>query len=227
MAASTAWEVNGGAYAMRLDGIDDGLIAGTASQLPISRVYAFGCWARLDNAAGTNRLAIVWDTVSGVNQRTFQLNVDANTFQGDWQATSGNAVTPTFISSAKTIASNRWYHFWMQYNAVTQTREIYLDGNLEASTSQASIWQGATTTRFTWFYLGARVGDPAVAYGAGYADDIRIYDRALHPEEIRLLARYRGIAYTPARRVLYGGEGVAAVTARPWLYRRSTRMIGA
>lgn len=78
---------------------------------------------------------------------------------------------------------------------------MYFDGVQRASFTLT------TATTAGQISIGAIMQSPVVYRSKGMVlDDIRVYDRVLNSEEIRLLARYRGIAYTPARHVIYGGE---------------------
>jgi hypothetical protein len=52
----------------------------------------------------------------------------------------------------------------------------------------------------------------------GIMDDIRVYSRPLHPEEWRLLARRRAIAYEPEYWVLPIPEQVDSGVAKPVLF---------
>jgi hypothetical protein len=99
-----------------------------------------------------------------------------------------------------------WHHVAATNSGSTHL--IYLDGVLAASKTMT------TATTAGSMLIGAITGGIVASRGI-YQDDMRVYFRVLHPEEIRLLARRRAIAYEPATRPAYynetdaGGGGVA------------------
>lgn len=74
---------------------------------------------------------------------------------------------------------------------------LFINGNEIAYTG--SFAYPATTPTGTSFTaaIGAYISSLAYTYAQAQMDDIRIYDRALTPAEIRLLASRRGIGLTP------------------------------
>ncbi len=113
-----------------------------------------------------------------------------------------------------------WHHV-----AVTNTGttwRVYFDGVEKASKTMT------TNTQAGFIRLAAYNETPVRNASKGmFLDDIRVYDRVLNAEEIRLLARYRGIAFTPRMRAR-GTPEQAAGGATPWLYaRRRSQIIGA
>jgi hypothetical protein len=71
---------------------------------------------------------------------------------------------------------------------------------------------GIETITLTGTHL--RIGaNPTDAFTDGQIDDVRLYGRALHSSEIRLLASRRGIAYEMAPRS-WSAQQIAAYRAR-------------
>jgi hypothetical protein len=111
-----------------------------------------------------------------------------------------------------------WHHVAATNSG--NTHLIYLDGVLAASKTMT------TATTAGSMLIGAITGGIVASRGI-YQDDMRVYSRVLHPEEIRLLARRRAIAYEPAYRPAYYMEPAAGgVTSRPYAW-QSAKLIGA
>jgi len=92
------------------------------------------------------------------------------------------------VSSTFTLDLNRFYHIVGVCNGVTQL--LYIDGILDGSSARSGPFAASTEN----FNIGA--------YGRSLCansliDDVRLYDRALTPSEIRLLASRPGIGLSP------------------------------
>jgi hypothetical protein len=147
---------------------------------------------------------------------------------------SGNNIIGLF-EGLRWIATNvaigtGWHHIAMVIDA-SGYPSFYLDGKLVYSDAAGQMLQigsqGSGNTNLGGYQSNFSPGYPR--FFAGPADDWRAYDRILHPEEIRILARRRAIAYEPAYRPAYYTEtdaGGGGVTSRPYAY-QSARMIGA
>lgn len=202
------WQVSSGGYSLRNTGTTtEAFIPGTASQLNWSILRAFAGWFSVSGYAG---LFWMWDLVGGVNQRTMQLSANANgTLTNYWSTNGFDDGTPLTTTLSLKPGFN---HCGLQWNEQQQVRQIFLNGVLAASEARATVNLSPTTNRLGILATPALTGNASFI---GNVDDIRIYSRALHPEEWRLLATRRAIAYEPATRPAYytetdaGGGGVA------------------
>ena len=115
-------------------------------------------------------------------------------------------VTQNGNSISVTQTDNLWHHVCATNTGSTWS--LFIDGALVETKSMN------TTNTAGPIMISAYPGAALVSSGH-YTDDIRVYSRVLHPEEIRLLATRRAIAYEPVYRPAYytetdaGGGGVA------------------
>ena len=111
-----------------------------------------------------------------------------------------------------------WHH--VATTNTGNTHLIYVDGVLFNTATRT------TATVAGSILIGAITGGIVASRGI-YQDDMRVYSRVLQPEEIRLLARRRAIAFEPAYRPAYYTETDAGGGAsRPYAW-QSARLIGA
>jgi hypothetical protein len=94
-------------------------------------------------------------------------------------------------TGAFTLAANTWYHLAFVFLGGSR-QEGWVNGNLDASVASpvSSITASTSAIRSGFSVFGTRNIN-------GQLDDLRVYNRALTPAEIRLLASRRGIGLTP------------------------------
>ena len=81
------------------------------------------------------------------------------------------------LDSSTALEENNWYHLAFWYDVENQTRRIYIDGALDAeAASTPYLGTSGDTVVGSW--------DGASQWYRGIIDDVRIYSRALTPEEI-------------------------------------------
>jgi hypothetical protein len=181
-----------GRYAMNFDGVDDYVDAGT--QLPaMTSTMSISFWINTLNIGGSRAIACQAISNSACN---FTITYGFSTGAGKmnwWNDFSGIAV-----DSTSTINSGAWRHVVGVRTGSTGNWTItwFIDGRKDASGSLASNPQNPSTPNFTIGRFGAFSG----YYVNATLDDVRIYNRALSPDEIRTLATRRGIAYEMAPR---------------------------
>ena len=102
------------------------------------------------------------------------------------------------IYSNNVVSLNQWHHIAGTFDAGEAA--MYIDGQLDNSDTMtvSSIWNDAQPLIIGgyWEYCG---GDSFVSRLNGKADDVRIYDRALSPEEVQNLYEE---AFDPATRAI-------------------------
>jgi hypothetical protein len=79
-------------------------------------------------------------------------------------------------------ALNTWYHVAAVYNAVTKSLDIYVNGVLDNGVLRGTI-PSVRTVQSTNVNIGR--GSGGFAYFQGVVDDVRLYNRALSPEEVQ------------------------------------------
>lgn len=202
MDAATDWVVNGGSYAIDVDGSNDRLVYSTFPALTATYGEStFSLWfKRANNATGVQNFLArnSTDFYMGVylNQLYFSVN------SGGYVNTSG-----TYLDTTS------FHHFCgrARYNGSGTVFEIFHDGALIVTSSASPISHATGTGTL---YIGGRNAVDAWSF-PGQLDDVRIYNRSLADKEIRNLSQRRGIAYELDRRP-YGTAGAAppAATSR-------------
>jgi Concanavalin A-like lectin/glucanases superfamily len=213
MDPATDWVVNGGGYALDFDGTNDQAVASQVLTGKNTRMTVM-CWANLTSTSIRGAMLFIGRAEATTNDG-FGFGVGLTTFDN-----SGNNIIGLF-EGLRWIATNvaigtGWHHIAMVIDA-SGFPSFYLDGKLVYSDAAGQMLQigsqGSGNTNLGGYQSNFSPGYPR--FFAGPADDWRAYDRILHPEEIRILARRRAIAYEPAYRPAYytetdaGGGGVA------------------
>jgi hypothetical protein len=212
MDPATDWVVSNGQYAIDFDATDD------LVPLPYENNAALTvlCWvfARNINDALGQYYVSKW----GANPTTVENDFYLGSFANNWIARSGNGASGVSSLAQSAATANRWTHIAITRDA--STLRLFVDG-VETNSVSAVGYQGGGSAPARLCYI------TALPYANCQLDDIRIYNVALHREQVRLLARRRGIAFTPRMRRL-GIPEQAAGGATPWLYaRRRSQIIGA
>jgi hypothetical protein len=85
------------------------------------------CWFK------TGGFFTAWQTLVCKGDSSWRLHRNNNTSQVSFGDGTSND-----LSSVRTVTDNKWHYFVGTYNAGTSTKEVYLDGSLEARTSLTS-----------------------------------------------------------------------------------------
>jgi len=188
MDAPTDWVRSQGLYALDFDGTDDTV---AHSSVSMTGACSVSLWF-YKRSNGLYNARILWGNVS--DNDTYVGNVTTTTIntQSDSVGTQKNY---TF-----SISNNQWYHFAMIRDANNSVR-LFVNG-IE-STSGAQTVTGTYTLNRIGQYANNAGGNTGFMWD-GLLDDIAIYNLALTPGKIRLLATRRGIAYEARRDVLGG-----------------------
>jgi hypothetical protein len=161
--------------AAHFDGSNDFVDCGTIrDSFPAITISA---WIYIQSIG--NHVIVAKDQDGNPNNATFNFNIDSNR-NVRWAARIGN-IWEDFNGSI-VLSLNTWHHVVVVYDGTTMI--IYVDGLRDPNTNAASgIMIGGLNSNV---YVGMRQGG---SWGPtdGYIDEVRIYNRALSPEEIRLL----------------------------------------
>ena len=198
------WAANQGKYAMSFDGVDDYVDFGANNVLNCTVSLAISMWAKRNGTSGGAYHAWV-QRFSGATVG-YQLYVN----------NSDNIVrfyTNTILASSYAMSDTNW-HYLCVTNSNSKT-SFFIDGIPYGSGSQSLVnVTTATVNNFGIF--------PGGGFANGLMDDIRIYNRALSPQEIRTLSTRRGIAYEMAPR----RRSSVQVTVAPLRYNLFSGSIG-
>ena len=229
MDPATDWIVSGGAYALDFDGVNDRVVANNG-WAPGSGAFSAAFWWDGRDTAQYNIM---------VGQRPAGFNGTQTSWligNGDYTAAAANTkkigvllYSPSnyrvYLTSGEYNAGMRHYGFSADGSSVT----IYVDGvavSLGSTSTSGVVGSWPNLTGVTSTSFGGSQDAVAGLQANGIIDDIRIYSRALHPNEWRLLATRRAIAYEPEYQPAYYTETDAG-GATPWLYaRRRSQIIG-
>jgi len=225
------WEVSGGGLSLKNTATTvEAFHAGTATELNTASVRSYACWARVPY---TSMIFFLWDLAVGVNQRTIILAVNGSGQLNSWWSLYGSDNGTNVVGGS--VVANTWNHYVQQWDEQKSERQVFLNGKLTLTAAQGAASTTASNNRLGVLAVPGRAGDNVAWFdyqraALGNVDDIRLYRRALHSEEIRLLATRRAIAYEPKYRPAYYTETDAGsgggVASRPYAY-QSARMIGA
>ena len=166
-----------GLKAMSFDGSDDFVEMSDS----INESYiSISAWVKWDGSNSNQN----WRLVSGRNTESFALLHD-----GGWSELSGYrgmvmtvsvGGTTYFAEEPKEMNSNKWQHYVGVYDG--ETVYLFRDGESVAENTSPSGSIDSTTDPVT---LGHELNQRE--YFPGYLTDVRVYDRALSPEEIQEL----------------------------------------
>jgi Tol biopolymer transport system component len=89
------------------------------------------------------------------------------------------------LESESVVADEQWHHVGLVYDLTAMKRHLYVDG-VEVAVDD-SVVAGVQST--AGLYIGAGQTLEAPSFFSGLIDDVRIYNKALTPEEIAGLAQ--------------------------------------
>jgi len=89
------------------------------------------------------------------------------------------------LESESVVTDGQWHHVGLVYDNTTMKRHLYVDGTEVAVDD--SVVAGVQST--AGLYIGAGQTLEAPSFFSGLIDDVRIYTKALTPEEIAALAQ--------------------------------------
>ena len=167
---------------LSFDGIDDYVSVLNSSSLQVTGNLTVEFWIKPTNIA-KGRQNIVDKAYGGEFAFTQETNGSISFYYG----TCGGRCTPYqgFGSGAGSAVQNEWHHFALVRDLTTMRLYWYKDGNLLAST--AAAYSSATASSYNVTIGSGYTG----VYYEGIIDEVRIYNRALTPQEIAFSYNYR------------------------------------
>jgi len=193
------WVVSGGAGALDFDGSNDLVSTDNGNRFGLGEQYAVSLWAyvkALPTSGNLSCLLCSYDVVTNVFGFDFRLYNNSGTQQigftmGDGSLFAGGG------DVNYTLTTNAWTSLVAVRNQ--GALNIWING---VSTLSISNSKAIAATQKALFFAsfgsytpsgGANLG----RYFNGQLDDVRLYNRALTPPEIRQLASRRGIGLQP------------------------------
>ena len=151
---------NGGVF----DGVDDYVSIADDDSLDITNNFTIGAW--IYHITNTGYFDVI-------TQRAYLYYFAVNEY--DKIHISGTGLTPSTVTTTDTIPDNSWRYVTATYNG--STLNLYINGTLSKSASvTGSLGTGAQVTTISQ--------DGSSGFN-GSIDQVRIYNRALSPGEVR------------------------------------------
>jgi hypothetical protein len=183
------WQETGGWVdgALELDGIDDGAQAGFVLDQRDGPFSAFA-WVK---GGGPGQVIISQakeDIGRGVN---WLLTDSMGNLKSEfiWLTTSGGSLGPDLFSSAQ-INDGQWHHVGLVWDLFHGTRILYVDGiEVAKDMMRKGGWLWWEDGGINIGFRASILHLPVPGVWSGLIDDVRIYDRALTPEQIAELAQ--------------------------------------
>jgi hypothetical protein len=192
MDAGSDWVVSQGRYALDFDGVNDSVALGYRQVLNLQSPLTISAWCFPTANAGQ---AVIYSnmTVAFAGCEVALSNLLPRLWTGS-----------SWFNATQTLPLATWSHVaWTNNGTVTQ---IFINGQLKGSGNHS----GPSSNPSTAQHIGSR--NTAIPF-IGALDCLRLYNRVLHSNEIRLLASRRGIAYEMAPR-RWTASQIAAYRAR-------------
>lgn len=185
LTSGPTWGVSGGQQALTFDGVDDYVNTTNTPALQLS-TGTMSAWIKTSNA-GT-----AWRAIAAKANAYGLFLLDNVLVIYDWG-------TSSIRSTGQQMADNNWHHVAVAFvSGSTNGTFIYSDGVLKLTTTMTISEQSYAVQ-----LSGNNAPALSTQYFNGSITDARIYNRALSPNEIRLLAKRPGIAYELAPRKSY------------------------
>lgn len=215
MDPATDWVIDGGQYALDFDGSDD-MVECNHAPIDGLTLFALSAWVRPSSTAARRTVLnqYLYDPSASNEVGWFLDMLSGGTIRGAAVTSQGDY---RFADSTLALSTSRWNHV-LCVRSAQQTVTVFVDG-VQQATNSGVVGTLASITNTQTFQIGGEA-DRGSAFGAfsqdwsGQIDDVRLYNRALSVAEIRLLARRRGIAFTPRTRARATPEQAAATTNR-------------
>ena len=201
MDPATDWQASGG-WCLDFDGSNDFVSVGDHEWSATRNTISL--WVR-PSATGANQYLF-----DGSTSGSFGLGVSIrimNTRQVRYWSYDANYN----VTTTATVSAGNWYHLAGSFDGATS--RMWINGVLAGSTT------GDSLNSVTGPY---RIGSSQVLGGPtnGKIDDVRFFQRALTPAEIKTLATGRGVGLARKRRRVYSVPGPAFKAA--WAVRATT-----
>jgi len=158
--------------ALSFDGMDDYVNCGSNASLDLrGKSFTFESWAKRSSLGSYDFIMTQCQTETGNNCLMFGF-MNTNNFMFDFY---GNGIT-----SPATYTDFNWHHWVGTYDTNTNEQKLYYDGELTATRTATSDFNG-----FAVLAIGRRMIGASPNYFDGSIDEVRIYNRALSANEVK------------------------------------------
>ncbi len=159
---------------LNLDGINDYVSVLNSPSIDVTQNLTLSVWVKLNTyvSGGTNT------DRANIVQKTSQYYMTVDSMNGTFDVWLRN-LTPVHTSSTSVVPLNQWANIAITYDG--SNIKWYLNGVLDKTLATS----GAIGSFSSNLVIG---GEPGYGrFANGYIDDVRVYNRALSPEEIKRL----------------------------------------
>lgn len=190
MGGQDNWRASGSGVALNFDGSNDSVIL-PARQFP-QTAFSLSLWSRSTTPSATQALVAAYNGGVGAYFQLYQLS-------SAYYFILHQAIDAVYIGRTGGTVTSSMVHIAATWNGGTAASSIaiYING---VQTNSTAIANGSFTGPFSspvlWSIGSQLLAGAPNAPLSGALDDVRIYNRALTPAEIRLLASRRGIGLT-------------------------------
>lgn len=174
---TVAGPLNASAY--EFDGTDDEVTYSNSLQNSSAQSVTVSAWVNLDTF--TTRAGILAEYDSSINNSSYSLWVESSTGTVRWQQRNSSGGNMYAISNTS-LTTGSWYHLVGITDVQVPELRLYIDG-----TENTTGTYDGTSPKGTFEFnkIGFESGNSE--YTDGAISDVRIYDRALSPQEIAYL----------------------------------------
>ena len=162
---------------VNFDGVDDYVSTTPTALLGNSAGITVSAWFKPSGFSTRNIVA--QGSLDSLANFVFQARLQSTT-QILWNISSGTGQRQ-FIATVPAMSAGNWYHFTGIWNGTSQT--VYLDGKLADSTS--SSVPASINSASKAIYIGNEGRLQGTGYFPGQIDDVRIYNYALTPLQVK------------------------------------------
>lgn len=165
------------------NGSTSGITLGTSTSLNPA-VITISCWVKPTATQNYKTIVARWDTVGGINTRSFNLSFGYLTNNRVAFTVSSDGTDAGTHSAVDPIAMTNdiWYHVVAIYDG--STIFVYKNGNLVASTAHTTM-KSSPNNRTSIGCQAGRVGDALGSFITGAIDEVQIYNVAKDARWVR------------------------------------------
>lgn len=199
------WLLDGGRHVLSLDGTDERVVV-PHNSLFNSAGVGVSCWMRRESSSdAANGRGVVGHCSNG---RSWLMYIPpVNDGHLYFLTTNDGNFNDTQIAKYQTLMpNNTWYHVAGSLQSGGNA-QLFINGALVATAAASTPSLNVATGPVE---IGSYFNGLAATFFQGRIDDVRIYNRPLQQNEIKLLSTRRGIAYEPRQVRRYYGEVLTA-----------------
>lgn len=169
---------------VRFDGTTTGNYL-DSGDLFYSPTITISCWFKSYSISSAIKNLIVKRNIGIANSGNPEYDIFTASGKLAFQAFDSSDAAVFSFTGASTLSNFVWYHFVAVSRGANNLAEVYLNGNSDGSATQtANSIQNSTNS----IQAGVRSGNNTARYWNGEISEVAIWNVALNPNEIKILA---------------------------------------